>query len=404
MGKYAFVGEDITTSKTDAIINSLGIKVNFPGRIYRSILEKTSYGLFQKVLSLSKENQMSYCDTCITDSYGLPCKKIVHVIVPYAWDDPDREKLRAAYRNALQAVFDAGLSSVTVPFIGCSNASGYSSEEVYEIATEECASFYRKHRSMEIYVNANFFEQGLEDTGLDYSEAQYFTEKNVVEDTLFIETSLGSYEPSTAVKSRKRKKSADLVKEKFDERKPINMDHFKSLIGTIIIPGGNTSIGDVIDSLIDASNTDPELSQGQQTKLKLQYWTAFASAPYSPETGTYDETESYEAVDAKRLRERWHYHYPHSSKKSDKILMEKDKVWSKPKRYQLAFACANMHATKDLAIELFEYCGIHLSEYNLDDFALLKCLNQLDHENYSIPSMIRTFHQINPSKSIYQII
>ena len=141
---YQIITGDITKYDGDIIINSLGVSTNIYGGICGSIVKAATKNKDELVSILSDVNDVyTIGDVFITGSYGLPCKKIMHVVMPFASND---NPYCDQYKKMLDIIFirciKKKLYKIGIPMIGC-GANGYKRENVCAYI-ETKASFYKK--------------------------------------------------------------------------------------------------------------------------------------------------------------------------------------------------------------------------------------------------------------------
>ena len=158
---YHNVSSDLTTFQGDCIVNSLGAGeyIERPGRIYRSILNASndSVALMKEVTEKGKN--LPFGSVYMTDSFGLPCKKIIHVITPFRRFDRDNSQITKCYESLLKLALDSGMKSISVPLIG-TGANGYWSDKVASIARRVCYRFAEEHPEIDVFFNIFSVEFG----------------------------------------------------------------------------------------------------------------------------------------------------------------------------------------------------------------------------------------------------
>ena len=147
---FSIVSADITKEKTDIIVNSLGIVTTHYGTICKAILEAAKSAELKRTID-SKNGQLGIGNMFFTDGYSLPSKKILHLVTPFAKNDPDMSAFETALRDALIACRESGYTRMSIPLIG-TIGNGYNPIEAQNILMEMCAGFVNCFPEMDIRV------------------------------------------------------------------------------------------------------------------------------------------------------------------------------------------------------------------------------------------------------------
>ena len=105
---------DITMVRDECIVNSTNTRMSGLNRIDGTIHRAAGPGLLaecQKYIPIAEG------DVVITDAYNLPAKKILHTIAPI-WRggySNEAQKLYDCYKKIIQAAFDNGIRSISLP-------------------------------------------------------------------------------------------------------------------------------------------------------------------------------------------------------------------------------------------------------------------------------------------------
>lgn len=125
------VKDDISTIKCDAIVCSTSLDLVPMGQIDSAIHEKAG-AEFSKYCT----EVLGHCDTgkCVVSSgYGLPCRYVIHTVVPFSHVDSATNILASCYREALEQAMNLDCSSVAFPLLGA-GGNGFTVEKAIDIA------------------------------------------------------------------------------------------------------------------------------------------------------------------------------------------------------------------------------------------------------------------------------
>ena len=147
---FVILSRDITKEKVDVIVNSLGIVTNHYGAICKSILHASKSKELQKLID-DKNGKTEVGDMFFTDSYGLPAKKILHLVTPFHKFDKEYTAFETAIRDLLNLCRASGYKSISIPILG-TGANGYNPIEAQNILISMCAGFADAYKDMDIRV------------------------------------------------------------------------------------------------------------------------------------------------------------------------------------------------------------------------------------------------------------
>lgn len=117
----------------DAVVNAANAKLKPGGGVAGAIHSAAGPKLAEACAPYAP---IQVAEAVVTDAFDLENARVVHVLGPvYGEDTPSDELLAEAYRNALQAADDDGLSSVAFPSLS-TGAFGYPIAEAATIALE----------------------------------------------------------------------------------------------------------------------------------------------------------------------------------------------------------------------------------------------------------------------------
>ena len=434
---YHNVSFDITTFEGDAIVNSLGIgpRIDVPGRIYRSILNAAKDPLALKSEVTKQGKELPFTSTYLTDSFGLPCKKIIHAITPFRRIDRKNEQIEQTYQNILKLALDSGLKSICVPLIG-TGANGYSSDKVAQIARRACYRFAEEHPDFEVYLNIYSVEVAAsrdeeeEDIYPDEPPTSYSRPKqgsrrrrNIdaeCEGPLWDEVNPGcaggpsdfeidgiagapfedeggdGYMPSITVNRKDGYFTGSLPKPKkepavpFLERIGLKYgDSFATLVRKFVFTRTRGSKAakeaKLEDMWLDINSLVAEL------KLSDTALAVTASIMH-------DVKEKGEKTPANLLKEKSSHSAQYEWKKV-KNPKSKGYVWQRPNKAEILLSGIAMHLKPEEVMELFEFCGFALSKYEMYDNAFRECV-PLIHKKDPWTQVVQTY-RFYTSESIY---
>lgn len=141
--------DDITTLKTDAIVNAGNRELRMGGGVCGAIFKAA--GAEEMERALQGLGPISIGDAVATPGFALPARYVIHTAGPiYHGRKEERDLLASCYRNSLLLAEKMHLSSVAFPLIS-SGIYGYPVEEAEQVALDAILSFLETH-DMTVYL------------------------------------------------------------------------------------------------------------------------------------------------------------------------------------------------------------------------------------------------------------
>ena len=141
----------ITALDTDAIVNAANEQLAAGGGVCGAIFDAAGYAKLQKAC-----DKIGHCPTgkaVITPGFALKAKYVVHAVGP-VWKDGQHgepEKLRSAYKNALQLAVDNHCTSIGFPLISA-GIYGYPEQRAWSDAMVACKQFLDEDPDEELHI------------------------------------------------------------------------------------------------------------------------------------------------------------------------------------------------------------------------------------------------------------
>ncbi|MDR0382760.1 MAG: O-acetyl-ADP-ribose deacetylase [Spirochaetaceae bacterium] len=154
MADIELIMGDITTQKTDAVVNAANSGLLGGGGVDGAIHRAAGSALYDECLKIPA-GPHGRCPTgqCVVTGAGrLPCKKVIHTVGPvYSGGKEDSALLADCYRNSLEAAEKAGLESVAFPNIS-TGVYGYPKPEAARVAIDTVRKTLRRTPSVKRVV------------------------------------------------------------------------------------------------------------------------------------------------------------------------------------------------------------------------------------------------------------
>ncbi|MCR5761222.1 MAG: macro domain-containing protein [Sphaerochaetaceae bacterium] len=145
---FKIIYADITELKADSIVNPTDSRYSGGGGVDRAIHEKCGEDLEEE---LSCYPPLHLGEVRVTESFGLPCKYIIHTSGPHWTGKSDLEYivLGSCYRNAISLADHLGCKSIAFPLIS-SQGKGFPKEAALTVATDAIKEKMEEFPDMEI--------------------------------------------------------------------------------------------------------------------------------------------------------------------------------------------------------------------------------------------------------------
>jgi O-acetyl-ADP-ribose deacetylase (regulator of RNase III) len=148
---FEMIHGDITSMKTDAIVNAANSMLQMGGGVCGAIFRAAGAIELQKAC-----NEIGRCETgqaVITKGFQLPAQYIIHTVGPI-WcggTNAEEDRLSACYRNSLQLAKKHHLTSIAFPLIS-SGIYAYPKEAALQVAIDSIQSFLKSNDQMVFLV------------------------------------------------------------------------------------------------------------------------------------------------------------------------------------------------------------------------------------------------------------
>ena len=210
---FVILSRDITEEKVDVIVNSLGIVTSHYGAICRSIIGASKGDELKKLID-EKNGKVAIGDMFFTDSFGLPCKKILHLVTPFEKYDKEYTAFETALRDLLNLCRNCGYKSISIPILG-TGANGYNPIEAQNILISMCAGFVDTYKDMNIRVVKKPLH--LHELSEDLDDRDF--EIKCHRDITAFETAMNHYYKNRKIKPAREERDYDITF--FESAKPI---------------------------------------------------------------------------------------------------------------------------------------------------------------------------------------
>jgi O-acetyl-ADP-ribose deacetylase (regulator of RNase III) len=138
---------DITTQKTDAIVNAANKALSPGGGVSGAIHRAAGPNLWEECRTLGG------CKTGeakISKGYHLPAKYVIHTVGPVYGESPDDKLcLSNSYKNSLCKASKNNIKSISFPSIS-TGIFGYPVKEASEVALNTIIDYLRKHPGIKL--------------------------------------------------------------------------------------------------------------------------------------------------------------------------------------------------------------------------------------------------------------
>ncbi len=144
------VHDDITTMKTDAIVNAANTALRMGGGVCGAIFRAA--GIEDLGRACAPLSPIKTGEAVITPAFALKASYIIHTAGPVYRDGKsgEAELLAACYHNSLTLAKEHNLTSISFPLIA-SGIFGYPKDEALAVATATIETFLAKE-AMEVYL------------------------------------------------------------------------------------------------------------------------------------------------------------------------------------------------------------------------------------------------------------
>jgi len=144
------IHDDITTMKSDAIVNAANTGLRMGGGVCGAIFKAA--GIEELTRACAPLAPIKTGEAVITAGFALNAPFIIHTAGPVYRDgrSGEEELLAACYHNSLALATEHNLSSIAFPLIS-SGIYGYPKDEALAVATDAINTFLREE-TMEVYL------------------------------------------------------------------------------------------------------------------------------------------------------------------------------------------------------------------------------------------------------------
>ena len=144
------IHDDITTMKSDAIVNAANTGLRMGGGVCGAIFKAA--GIEELTRACAPLAPIKTGEAVITAGFALKAPFIIHTAGPVYRDgrSGEEELLSACYHNSLALAKEHNLSSIAFPLIA-SGIYGYPKDEALAVATATINAFLREE-TMEVYL------------------------------------------------------------------------------------------------------------------------------------------------------------------------------------------------------------------------------------------------------------
>lgn len=263
--------DDITTMKTDAIVNAGNQELRRGGGVCGAIFKAAGAEEMEKVLQGLRPIDTG--DAVATPGFALPARYVIHTAGPiYHGKKEERELLASCYRNSLLLAEKMHLASIAFPLIS-SGIYGYPLEEAEQVALDAILNFLETHdmtvylvilkeraRKDMVYSRLSYFLKSHEDMEASFGISVSSKAPTVERDVLCIDA-LQDEAPAHRTRRRKKGRSKALVHDlPLSASEPIPDEFLRP----------EESFSHALLRMIDEKGlTDPEVYKGANLDRKL---------------------------------------------------------------------------------------------------------------------------------------
>lgn len=147
---FTIVHQDITTMKTEAIVNAANSRLLQGGGVCGAIFQAAGAEKMQAAC-----DEIGFCtvgEAVITPGFDLAAQFVIHTVGP-VWQGGEKkeaELLSSAYRNSLLLAKENNIKSIAFPLLSA-GIFGYPKDEARTLAEKTILAFLSEHE-MSVYL------------------------------------------------------------------------------------------------------------------------------------------------------------------------------------------------------------------------------------------------------------